>query len=205
MRLLQNRSEQLNSKFNKIWNWTQAVVLDAFTADSIRIVVVVVFTVHAKTTPLSIILAYSITTTAVTHQSLDSMMPMRNSKKKPLTWHVDHMARQFLFDEITACRVTPYMGSRAIHNKYKDTVRSFKISSMEYSSTFASRLTGLRKIFANDRSQASDARQTLTNDIWNYPPTTHNSRGEPQWNGSEAQRMLDDDIEAGNYFRMKTK
>ena len=133
------------------------------------------------------------------------MMTMRKSKKKPLPWHVDHMARQFLFYEITACRVTPYMGSRAIHNKYKDTVRSFKFSRMEYSSTFASLLTGLRKIVAKDRSQASDDRKTLTNAILNYPPPTHNSRGEPQWNVSEEQRMLDDDIEAGNHFRMNTK
>ena len=128
-------------------------------------VVVVVVTVHAKTFPISITLAYSITTTAVTHQILDSIMPMRKSKKKPLTWNVGHMARQFLFDEITACCVTPDMGSRAIHNNYKDTVRSFKLSRIEYSYTFASRMNGLRKIFAKDRSQASDARQTLTNDI----------------------------------------
>ena len=91
--------------------------MDAFTADSIRVVVVVAFTVHAKTSPISITSTYSIKTTAVTHHSLDSMIPMRKSKKKPLTWHVDHMDRKFLFDEITACQVTPDMGSRAIHNK----------------------------------------------------------------------------------------
>ena len=128
-------------------------------------VVVVVVTAHAKTSPISITSAYSITTNAITHQSLDSIIPRRNYKKKPLPWNGDHMARKFLFDEITACRVTPAMGSRAIHNKYKDTVRSFKISRMEYSSTFASLLTGLRKIVAKDRSQASDDRQTLTNAI----------------------------------------
>ena len=205
MRSWRNWSGQLNSQSEKIWNWTRVVVSYAFTADSIRVVVVVVVTVHAKTSPVSITSAYSIKTNTVTHQILNSMMPRSKSKKKPLPWNVDHMDRQFIFYEITACHVTPYMGSRAIHNKYKDTVRSFKFSRMEYSSTFASLLTGIRKIVSKDRSQASVERQTLTNAIWNYPPTTHNSRGEPQWNGYEAQIMLDDDIEAGNHLRTNTK
>ena len=133
------------------------------------------------------------------------MTPMRKSKKKPLPWKGYHLTRQFIFDEITEGCVTPDMGSREIHNNYKDIVRSFELYRMEYSSTFASRLDGLRKIVARDRSQASDDTQSLTNAIWNYSPHTHNSRGEPQLNWSEAQRLLDDEIEAGKHLRMSPK
>ena len=82
-------------------------------------------------------------------------------KKKPLPWYGDHPARKFLFDEITAGRVTPDMGSRAVHNNYKNRVRSFKLPGMEYSSAFASLLAVLWKKFARDIYQSSDEKQAL--------------------------------------------
>ena len=91
------------------------------------------------------------------------------------------------------------MGSRAVHNNYKDTVRFFKLPGMEYSSGFASRITGLWKIVIRDISQSSNNKQALEVSICNHPPPNHRSRGEPQWNGSEAQIILGDDIEAGNH------
>ena len=58
-----------------------------------------------------------------------------------ITW-----TEKFIFDEIVAGGVTPDIGSRSVHDNYKDRVRSFKFPGIEYSSTFVSRLAGLRKI-----------------------------------------------------------
>ena len=76
---------------------------------------------------------------------------------------------------------------------------------MEYSYTFSSYLYGLRKIVARDRYSSSDDKQALVIDIRNHPPPTHNSRGDHQWNLSEAQILLGDDIEAGNHLRIQPK
>ena len=133
------------------------------------------------------------------------MPPRRNTKKNPLPCNEDQLARKFLFDEIAEGRVTPEMGSRSVHNNYKDRVRSFKFPGMEYSSTFASRLAGLRKIVTGDISQASDDKQALAIAICKHPPPTHKSRSEPQWNVSDVQILLDDDIEVGNHLRTNPK
>ena len=97
------------------------------------------------------------------------------------------------------------MGSRAVHNKYKDTVRSFKFPRSEYSSTFASRLAGLWNIFARNSSWSRDDKQTLAIYICDNPPPTHNSQGEPHWNGYKVQRLLDDDIDTGKHLRRNPK
>ena len=108
------------------------------------------------------------------------MLPSRTTKKKPLPRNGDHPARKFIFDKIAAGHVTPDMGSRSVHNDYKDTVRSFKLDGMGYSSNFSSPLDGLQKIVARARSRASDCRQSLTISIYDHPPLTQNILGEPQ-------------------------
>ena len=91
-------------------------------------------------------------------------------KKKPLPCNGYPPSRPFLFDSIAAGCVTPDMGSRAVHNNYKDTVRFFKLPGMEYSSGFASRITGLWKIVVRDISQSSNNKQALEVSICNHPP-----------------------------------
>ena len=82
---------------------------------------------------------------------------------------------------------------------------SFKLPGMEYSSTLSSHLAGIRKIAEKYISQAIDDKQDLVIDIRNHLPPTYNSRVEPQCNGYEAQRLLNDEIEAGKHLRMKPK
>ena len=99
-------------------------------------------------------------------------------KKKPVLLNKDYPTRPFLSYEIAAGCVTPDMGSIAVHNNYKDTVRSFKFPESAYSSTFASRLAGLWNIFARDRYRASNNKQALYIAIHSHPPPTQNSRCE---------------------------
>ena len=113
--------------------------------------VVIVFAVHSKTSPISTTLAYSATTTAVAHKSLDSITPRRKTKKNPLPWNGYHPARKFIFDETAAGRVTSEIGSIAVQKNYKEIVRFFKFPGMEYSSTFASCLAGIWKIVTRGR------------------------------------------------------
>ena len=124
--------------------------------DLIGAVVVVVVAAHAKTSSISITSDYSATATAVTHHSLDSMTPRRNTNKNMLPFNGYHPAMQYIFDEISAGCITTDMGSRAINNNYEDTVRSFKLDEMEYLSTFSSPRTSIWKIVARDRSQSSN-------------------------------------------------
>ena len=115
------------------------------------------------------------------------MIPRKKTKNKPLPRNRDHPSIKFIFDEISAGLVTPDMGSRAVHNYYKDTLRSFKFTGMEYSSTFPSHLAGIWKIVARYGSQDSNENKSLAIDIHKHSPPTHKIRGEPQWNVYEAQ------------------
>ena len=80
------------------------------------------------------------------------MLTRRKMKKKPVLLNKYYPTRPFLSYEIAAGCVTPDMGSIAVHNNYKDTVRSFKFHGMEYSSTFASSLDSIHNIVARDWS-----------------------------------------------------
>ncbi len=55
---------------------------------------------------------------------------------------------------------------------------------------------------AGSRKQASAVSDSaaLANDRLLHPVPTHNHRGEPRWEGSEAQRLLRQDIDLGNHL-----
>ena len=145
-------------------------------------------------------------------QKIEAMPPRRTSSRakgkkgeEPLPWNEHHPARQFLFDEIATGRIpldSQAMGPREVFQKYQH-VRSFRLKGMEYGSTFASHLRGLQKIVARYQQRSREDKEAFNIAFQNHPASLLNGRGEPHWNGSDAQRLLKEDIEAENHLTMK--
>lgn len=69
--------------------------------------------------------------------------------------------------------------------------------------SFKSRLKALRELIASKRNFAVIDAANLANDRRIHPRPTHNFRGEPQWEGSNAQRILRLDMDRGKHTTMK--
>jgi hypothetical protein len=64
---------------------------------------------------------------------------------------------------------------------------------------FCSRLTTLRKSILHDKTTATIEEIALAHDRALFPAPTHNYRNEPRWEGSEAQRLLKEDVSANRH------
>lgn len=64
------------------------------------------------------------------------------------------------------------------------------------------RVRALRAQVTGDTSSAESDALALEHDRKLYPIPSHNYRGEPRWDGSDAQRMLKADIVAGVHLSM---
>ncbi|CAB9510058.1 unknown protein [Seminavis robusta] len=129
----------------------------------------------------------------------------QGGKKKTLTWDQDHPARILLYNEIAEGRIpldAKEMGPAQVWCAYHDTVE-FKIEGMKFNDTFATRLSGLRAIVKRDQGRAANDRNALENAMKNHPVPMLNHRGEPQWNGSSAQKLLQQDMAEGKHETMR--
>lgn len=127
--------------------------------------------------------------------------PPKKGKKEKTTWNESHPARKLLLDEIRAGRIplsAKAMGPAEVYYEYSGTTE-FKMKGMDYGSKFKSRLKGLRKQVKEDRSRARADNAALKAALKNYPVSSHDHRGRPQWNGSVAQALLEFDISIGKH------
>jgi hypothetical protein len=67
---------------------------------------------------------------------------------------------------------------------------------------FPPRLRAMQKQHRTKVGRADDELNALVNDRLHFPVPSHNHRGEPRWNGSEAERLLKVDVAAKNHERM---
>lgn len=111
-------------------------------------------------------------------------------------WNEDHPARLLLYDALVLGDITKEMGPKEVFEKYKN-MREFQ--GMVYGNNFTTRLRSLRGIVARDKDRAVLDRKALKIAIANHPVPEFNHRGEPQWNGSKAQAILKEQIDAGKY------
>jgi hypothetical protein len=70
-------------------------------------------------------------------------------------------------------------------------------------SHFRDRLRDLRRQITDKNNSAASDSAALARDRLIYPKKTHNHRGEPRWEGSEAERLLRLDMDDGKHNRMK--
>ena len=68
---------------------------------------------------------------------------------------------------------------------------------------FPSRLRDLRRQITDKSTSATLDQAALAHDRQLYPKATHNHRGEPRWEGSEAEQLLRLDMDAGKHKIMK--
>ena len=87
-----------------------------------------------------------------------------------------------------------------VWNKYCD---DDVFEGMEYDAAFRRRLLALRKQFQQDNNRANDDFEAFQIAKRNNPAPEINSKGEPQWNGSDAQRLLEIDIDNKKHKELK--
>lgn len=111
------------------------------------------------------------------------------SVKETTSWRKS-IAKRMLCEEIANGTVTEGMDWKVVFE-----------SKAEYRATkkrlFEERLKRLCKRFNNSKNNAEYDEQGLEHDRQMFPSPAQNYRGEPQWEGSEAQAYLRQDITAG--------
>lgn len=127
------------------------------------------------------------------------MPPKPSNSVEALPWNEEHPARLLLYDALVLGDIpldSADMGPREVFDKYMH-MREFE--GMKYGDEFTRRLRSLRKIVRRDKTRAIKDKEALAIALANHPVAELNHRGEPQWNGSKAQAMLKEEIDAGNY------
>ena len=73
------------------------------------------------------------------------------------------------------------------------------------SKKFSTRLRTMRKQHIDKGSRAEDDSAALAHDRLHFPAPTHNHRGEPRWQGSEAERLLKLDVGEKKHLTMEPR
>ena len=92
------------------------------------------------------------------------------------------------------------MGPLDVWNKYCD---EDIFEGMEYDAAFKRRLLALRKQVRDGKDRAAEDLEFFNIAKRNHPAPARNHRDEPQWNGSEAHRLLKIDMDAKKHFELK--
>lgn len=118
-----------------------------------------------------------------------------------LVWNNSHPGRKLLLDE-PSCGAIPLeaadMDAAEVHNIYSE-YPEFLLKGMEYGPTFQRRLRDLRKLVARDRTRAAEDMAALKSALSAHPVFPLNHRGQPHWNGSVAQALLQCDMALGRH------
>jgi hypothetical protein len=111
---------------------------------------------------------------------------------------------------IAAFSLSSHLSNDALPARWKNTIitDSYREEAYdrreEYKVTtkrlFKGRLDRLRADIRKKQAFAASDSAALANDRLLHPVPTHNHRGEPRWEGSEAQRLLRQDIDLGNHL-----
>jgi hypothetical protein len=131
---------------------------------------------------------------------LPSTMPkMRNSKHDKPNWHTSEAKRLLEHDLISGNIPLHSDGSMEPKEVYLQRPE-FAEFSYEY---FRDRLRVIRKQINEKLSLASFDNKALSSDRIKHPKSTHNSRGEPRWDGSISEQLLKIDMKEGRHKSMK--
>jgi hypothetical protein len=84
-------------------------------------------------------------------------------------------------------------GPRGVYDKFKDAV---ELECMPYDEKFTRRLRDLRDQVIRTLDRKAEDERAYRIFCKNYPTKSHNHLGEPRWEGSEAQRLLKEDMAA---------
>lgn len=139
------------------------------------------------------------------------MPPKRRGKKKaaappakpnPVPWDEHHPARILLYEELRSGNISPTMKPKDVYVKYCHT-KAFNTWGMEYNANFGTRFNGLKEIVleSNRRRDEDAADFKMFRELHPRPPVDR--RGDPFWDGSQAQERLKRDLDNPEFSNMK--
>jgi hypothetical protein len=117
------------------------------------------------------------------------MSRQRTQPTRRQEWR-DSEAKKHLLQDLDIGLITDDMDPRVAYNRRPE-FQEFEFR------TFRDRLRDYQKKKAEKGLRAYSERQEMHDDLRNHVPQTHDHRGIPRWEGSEAQRLLAIDVEAG--------
>jgi hypothetical protein len=123
------------------------------------------------------------------------MMP---TTKKKLTWR-GSKARDLLEKDLISGDIPLDVNVMEAREVY---IQRPEFADFEYNH-FRDRLRYLRNQIKEKKDDATSASVALAHDRQIYPKASHNQRGEPRWEGSEMERLLRLDMDAGKDKSMK--
>ena len=136
---------------------------------------------------------------------IQSLKSLRNQIKKEeplLKWDELHPTRELLFSELGDGMIPDGMAPEDVWSKCSN-MPQFQLRGIKFNDTFKRQLRDLRKLVKRDKNRAEEDMNEVRRALRNHPPPSHNHRGEPQWNGSEAKTLLKADIAEGKHLIMK--
>lgn len=129
---------------------------------------------------------------------------LENENKPKLIKWIKSLAKQVLKKAFRAEHISPtYTDAKQVWNDHCKDHPAFK--NMKYDDAFERRLGTVRDDYLKklERSKIDQKAYTIAKE--NHPTPALNSRGEPQWNGSEAQRLLKELVAAGGQINKEPK
>lgn len=138
-------------------------------------------------------------TLVLQHQS--TMPPKRPTKTKAVAppkpnavpWDENHPARILLYEELLAGKIDPKMKPKEVYVKYCHT-KAFNTWGMQYNDNFGTRLNGLRDIVLEIEKRRDDDAEAFKIYRQLHPRPATDRKGQPFWDGSQAQEMLNIDM-----------
>lgn len=126
-------------------------------------------------------------------------------KEEPKISWAKSKARALLYNDITCGNVPLNQKEDGRRMKLID-IYNLRPEFQEYSyKKFSSRVSSLRRTIRNAYDRASWDQEAFTNFVSNHQPAFFSHKGYIQWQGSDAQRCLKEDLEAGLHESMEKK
>jgi hypothetical protein len=108
----------------------------------------------------------------------------------------DSEAKKHLLQDLDLGIITDEMDAREVY-MLREEYQEFEFEK------FRDRLRDYKKKKAEKTTRSFAEEQARQEDVQDHPPPSHNHRGVPRWEGSEAQKLLKVDVESGASRSMK--
>ena len=136
-------------------------------------------------------------------------MPPRRKKKAPKTpkkpepqpWDEFHPARKLLYEELANGNIKDSDLPAAVWQKYRHTA-AFMTWGMEFNANFGTRLRSLKLIVSEGKKRAVTDAKHFEAYRQVHPRPATDRRGDPFWDGSQAQEMLNVDMNNNKHKTM---
>jgi len=130
-------------------------------------------------------------------------------KKKPwkpwATSKAKQQLKKWFKDGTLLLDYSETIGPRKLWDIHCEKHQFFGGAGMKYDSTFTNRLRSVKNDHDKKDTRADQDLQSFNNFMANHPTPAVNSRGEPRWQGSEAERQLKEDIKNQYHVGKKPK